>query len=144
MKTSGQGMETTSRFSLEQHAGPYESRPLRSRLFVDGQACGVRVPGYRLLRQYSLPSGHLLVIDCDCPFEEATSVVLLDRNSRLLCCRTLSIPYGSYTLHTMEWTDDRHARISFLDDDRWSLTIRDWGIPLLRPRLRLGRLGATP
>ena len=137
-------METTTRFSLEQHAGPYESWPLRSRLFVDGQACGVHVPGYKLLHQVALPSGNLLVTDFDCPFEEATSFVLLDRNSRLMCTRTLSIPYGSYKLDKMDWVDDRHARISFQDNDRWSLTIRDWGIPLLRPRLRLGRLGATP
>jgi hypothetical protein len=137
-------METTARFSLERHAGPYENWPLRSRLLIDGEPCGVRVPGYSLLHQYALPSGYLLVTDCDCPFEEATSFVLLDRNSRLLCARTLSIPYGSYNLDKMEWIDDRHARISFQDDDRWSLTIREWGIPLLRPRLRLGLLGTKP
>ncbi len=137
-------METTDRYSLERHEGPYESWPLRSRLFIDGEPTAVLIPGYSLLHQVALPSGYLLVTDFDCPFEEATSFVLLDRNSRLLCCRTLSVPYGSYNLDKMAWLDDRHARITFLDDDHWSLTIRNWGIPLLHPRLRLGRLGAKP
>jgi hypothetical protein len=136
-------MQTTTRYALEPHAGPYESWPLRSCLVIDGQPSAVRIPGYSLLRQYALPSGYLLVTDYDCPFEEATSFVLLDRNSRVLCCRTLSVPYGSYNFDKMAWIDERHARITFHDDDHWSLTIRDWGIPLLRPRLRLGRLGAT-
>ena len=103
-------MRTTTRFCLERHEGPYESWPLRSRLLVDGEPRGVRVPGYSLLHQYALPSGYLLVTDCDCPFEEATSFVLLDRNSRLLCARTLSIPYGSYKLAHMEWMGRLGAR----------------------------------
>ena len=95
-------METTTRYSLERHEGPYESWPLRLRLFIDGEPTAVRVPGYNLLHQVALPSGYLLVMDFDCPFEEATSFVLLDRNSRLLCTRTLSIPYGSYKLDKMD------------------------------------------
>jgi hypothetical protein len=137
-------MQTTTRFALERHEGAYERWPVNSRLFVDGQASAVRVPGYTLLHQYTLADGHLLVTDFDCPYEEATSFVLLDRKSRLLCCRTLSIPYGSYNLEHFEWLDDRNARVGFWGNDRWLLTIRDWGIPILRPRLRLGRISATP
>jgi hypothetical protein len=138
-------MQTTTRFALERHAGAYDSWPVNSRLLVDGQPSAVRVPGYTLLHQYLLPDGsQLLVTDFDCPFEEATSFVLLDRKSRLLCCRTLSIPYGSYNLEHFEWLDDRHARVGFQGDDRWLLTIRDWGIPMVRPRLRLGRINTSP
>jgi hypothetical protein len=136
-------MQTTTRFSLERHDGAYETWPVRSRLLVDGQAGAVRVPGHSLLHQYALPAGYLLVTDFDCPYEEATSFVLLDRKSRLLCCRTLSIPYGSYNLDRFEWLDDRNARVTFWENDPWLLTIRDWGIPILRPRLRLGRIATT-
>jgi hypothetical protein len=136
-------MQTTTRFSLEQHAGPYEKWPLRSRLLSDGVRSDTRIPGYVLLHQFATPSGYLLVTDCDCPFEEATSFVLLDKKSRVLSCRTLSIPYGSFNLDKLEWLDDRHARITFWDHDHWLLTIREWGIPYLRPRLRLGRVRAT-
>jgi len=137
-------MQTTTCFSLERHSGPYESWPLRSRLLVDGVPGSARVPGYTLLHQFAMPSGYLLVTDCECPFEEATSFVLLDKKSQLLSCRTLSIPYGSYTLDKIEWLDDHNARLTFRDHDHWLLTIRPWGIPFLRPRLRLGRIGATP
>jgi hypothetical protein len=137
-------MQTTTRFALQRHTGAYDSWPVNSRLLVDGQPSAVRVPGYTLLHQYLLPGGHLLVTDFDCPFEQATSFVLLDRQARLVCCRTLCIPYGSYNLERFEWLDDRHAHVGFQGDDRWLLTIHDWGIPILRPRLRLGRIHTSP
>jgi hypothetical protein len=137
-------MQTTTCFSLERHAGPYETWPLRSRLLIDGEPTPTRIPGYALLHQFATPSGYVLVTDCECPFEEATSFVLLDRKSQLLSCRTLSIPYGSYNLDQIEWLDDRNARLSFWDHDNWLLTIRPRGIPFLCPRLRLGRIATPP
>ena len=77
-------MQTTTCFSLERHAGPYETWPLRTRLWVDGTPSPLRIPGYALLHQFATPNGHLLVTDCECPFEEATSFVLLDKKSQLL------------------------------------------------------------
>jgi hypothetical protein len=136
-------MQTTTCFSLERHEGPYETWPLRTRLLIDGVPSATRVPGYALLHQFATPGGYVLVTDCECPFEEATSCVLLDKKSQLLSSRTLSIPYGSYQLETIEWLDDHNARLTFRDHDHWLLTIRPWGIPLLRPRLRLGRIVAT-
>jgi hypothetical protein len=136
-------MDTSTCFSLAPHSGPFESWPLRSLLLLDGVPCATQVPGCALRHQFALADGHLLVTDFDCPFEEATSFVLLNRKSQLVSCRTLAVPYGSYTLERFEWLDDRNARVTFSGNDPWLLTIRDWGIPLLRPRLRLGRIRAA-
>ena len=133
-------MQRIERFSLAQHPGPYESWPARSRLLVDGQPSATHVPGYSLLHQFALADGSLLVTDCDCPFEEATSFILLDPAHRLLSWRTLAVPYGSFLLQDFTWLDEREAVATFYQDDAWRLRIRPWGIPFLRPRLQLQRL----
>ncbi len=130
-------MKTIGRFSLERHDGPYETWPLLTRLLVDGQPSRVRVPGYELLHQFEVPAGYVLVTDTDCPFEEATSFILLDRGLRLLSRRTLIAPYETFWLDRIEWLDDSHFRAVFLGGDCWLVTIRAWGVPFLFPRLRL-------
>lgn len=132
-------MNRITRFSLEKHQGPYAKWPLRSRLFVDGQATRIRVPGYSLIHQFEIPRGYLLVTDADCPFEETTSFILLSKSLRLLSCRMLLVPYGSFNLDRLEWIDDSRLWAVFHDEDYWLVTIRSWGIPFLLPRLRLRR-----
>ena len=70
-------MNTTTRFSIETHAGPYESRPRRSRVFVDGVPSHLTVSGYVLLCQFETTADYLLVTDHDCVFEEVVNFVLL-------------------------------------------------------------------
>jgi hypothetical protein len=48
-------MNSISRLALEQHEGPYEKWPLRSRLFLDGKPTGLSLPGYDLLHQFETP-----------------------------------------------------------------------------------------
>lgn len=136
-------METTNCFSLECHAGPYEKWPLRSRVLIDGCPSETLIPGYTLLHQFRTSLGYLLITDFDCPFEEATSFSLLDFSYKLISHRTLRVPYGAFNLERVDWKDDATVEVVFLDDDRWLVTLRPWGIPFLRPRIHLMRIPET-
>ena len=133
-------MIRTNRFSLPKHADPYESWPLRTRLFADGEPTEVRVPAYVMLHQFQVEDGYLLVADQDCPFEEATVFALLSHDLRLLSCRVVGAPYNAHLLTGLEWVNPRELVASFGDDFRMRVTIRRRGIPILIPRLRIDHL----
>lgn len=76
-------MHPISRFSLEQHAGPYDTWPTRSRLLLDGEPTRILLPSYALLSQFEIPDAYILVTDYDCPFEEITSFCLVSKELRL-------------------------------------------------------------
>ena len=133
-------MQHTDRFSLEQHPGPYEKWPLRSRLLADGRPTETRVRGYVLLHQFQVDEGWLLVTDHGCPFEEATVFTLLDRDLRVLSARWLGAAYGTFLLTGLTWTDPRILVARFGDDYAVRVTLRPWGIPFLRPRLAMKRV----
>lgn len=130
-------MHATERFTLEQHTGPYEAWPAKTRLWVDGKPSAVQVPGYQLLKQFVVDDGYLLITDYDCPYEEATSFILLDQLLQLVSRKTVGAPYCSECLERIDWLSPRQARVVFYRDVIWSLTIRRWGLPYLRPRLVL-------
>ena len=130
-------MKPISQFALEKHDGPCEKWPQRSRLFLDGRPTGVTLPGYTLLQQFETSDGYILVTDCDCPFEEMTSFALVSKQLRLESCRWLGWMYETFLLEHIEWLDDRTFIAVFCGGDRWRFTIRSWGIPYIRPRLRL-------
>jgi hypothetical protein len=112
------------RFALETHDGPYEKWPPKSRLIVDGALTEARVPGYSLLHQFEITDGYLLVTDYDCPFEEATNFILLDRQLEILAHRSIGAPYCSFLLEKIEWLDDHNLIAVFYQDDRWKVSIR--------------------
>ena len=140
-------MHAIERFSLERHAGPYESWPRRTRLLDRGAPTGVALPAYVLLHQFEVQRGFLLVLDDDCPHEEITTFCLLSADLRVLSRRWLGVPYGSWFLRAIEWIDERRFVGDFRDDplaeprpraectDRVGFVIRSRGIPYLRPRL---------
>src|SRR5262245_23158422 len=136
-------MTPISRFSLETHDGPYEKWPLRSRLFFDGQPTRVKLPGYQLLQQFETPDGYVLVTDFDCPFEEITNFALVGRDMRLKSCRWVGWMYETFLLERIEWQDSRSFIAAIHGGGRWRFSIRTWGIPYLRPRLKLQFLGLT-
>ena len=136
-------MEPTTCFTLESHAGPYEKWPLRSRVLIDAIASDTLIPGYTLLHQFKTSLGYLLITDFDCPFEEATSFSLLDFSYKLISHRKLGVPYGSFNLARVNWKDDLTVEVVFLDNDRWLVTLRPWGIPFLRPRIHLMKIPET-
>lgn len=73
-----------SRFSLETHEGPYEKWPDRSRLSDAGVRTDQKLQGYTVIRQFSIGSHFLLILDFDCPFEEANVLYLLNHKYRVL------------------------------------------------------------
>ena len=130
-------MKAIDRFTLEKHDGPYEQWPLRSRLSLDGKLTGISLPGYELLHQFEIPSGYILVTDYDCPHEEFTHFALISKELRLQSCRWLGWMYDTFLLERIEWRDDRSFTAFFCGNFCFRLTVRSWGIPYLRPRLKL-------
>jgi hypothetical protein len=117
-------MQDAAVFSLEGHTGAVNSRPLRSRVFINGFPTETFVPGFSLLHAFSGDWGHLLITDFDCPVEETTSFVLLEPESlRVAGERQFYVLYGSYTLESVEWLDENNAEITFDSGERWLLTV---------------------
>lgn len=135
-------MKVIEQFSLETHEGPYENWPSRTRLFENGKEIGIRIPGYNLLHQFELKEYYLLITDDDCPFEEGTNFILISKTKKLLAFQILFVPYGSVILENVEWVDEQRLRVEFYENDYWMLTIRPWGIPYLRSRLKLNRISS--
>lgn len=136
-------MQSTDRFTLERHDGPYESWPLRSRLFADGVATGISLPGYQLHNQLETTDGYVFVTDYDCPFEEITNFVFVTKNFRLQSCRWLGRMYESALLERIEMVDERNFLAVIFNEHCYLLTIRSWWIPYIRPRLRMEYLGKS-
>lgn len=134
----------TRRFTLERHPGAYETWPPRSRLYADGRPTATRVPGYTLLHQFEVEGGYLLVTDHDCPHEEATAFILLDRGLRARSVRQLGAMYATFLLTGLRWIGRTRLVASFGDDHHVRVTIRPWGIPFLRPRLSVRRIRTAP
>jgi hypothetical protein len=132
-------MTEIDRFTLEKHDGPYETWPLRSRLLLDGKATNLSLPGYVLLSQFETADGYVLITDYDCPFEEITNFALVGKHPlRLLSCRWLGWMYETFILERIEWLDQRtFIAVIGGSDHCWRLSIRSWGIPYVRPRLKL-------
>jgi len=130
-------MKPISRFALEKHDGPYETWPLRSRLSLDGKPTDISLPGYTLLHQFETSNGYILVTDYDCPYEEITNFALISKQLRLQSCRWLGWMYETFLLERIEWIDDRTFTAFFHGNLCCRLTVRSWGIPYIRPRLKL-------
>ncbi|OQW75616.1 MAG: hypothetical protein BVN35_08170 [Proteobacteria bacterium ST_bin11] len=142
-------MRATDIFSLERHDGEYENWPLQTRLLINGLPSSCYLPGYRLLHQFQTPANeYLLISDCDCPFEEATEVILLDSQCKVLALRSFRVPYGAFCLDEAQVLDPANLKLSFFRDDHWQLTITPknqfclhfssrTGLPAFRTRLQL-------
>lgn len=131
-------MHASSRFGLENHAGPYPTWPVTSRLVVDGAAVDTRIRGYVIEGQYETDLGSLLVTSYDCPHEEACAFTLLDAGLRVLAQRELGAPYASMLLHGHWPIDARTLALHFNAERFWTLRLQAPGrLPWQRPRLVL-------
>src|SRR5262245_51918272 len=137
LSPDGRRMRPIDRFTLEKHDGPYETWPLRSRLSLDGRPTGISLPGYTLLHQFETSNGYIVVTDYDCPFEEITNFALISRRLRLQSCRWIGWMYETFLLERIEWIDARTFTAFFHGNLCCRFTIRSWGIPYMRPRLKL-------
>jgi len=145
-------MQTIDIFSLKSHAGEYQSWPLQTQLLINDLPSSCYVPGYRLLHQFQTSANdYLLICDWDCPFEEATEIILLDSQFKVVGVRSLGVPYGSFSLNEALVLDDVNLKLTFFRDEHWQVTItpqnlpclyfssRSW-LPTFRTRIRLKRL----
>jgi hypothetical protein len=130
-------MKPIDRFTLQKHDGPYEKWPQRSHLFLDGNPTDICLPGYTLLHQFETPSGYILVTDYDCPYEEITNFALVSKQLRVQSCRWIGWMYETFLLERIEWIDDRTFTAFFCGNFCCRFTVRSWGIPYIRPRLKL-------
>jgi hypothetical protein len=117
-------MERINAFSLEDHAGPYERWPLRSRLFFDGRDTGRSLGGYVVEAQFRVGGRYLLVTSDDCPFEETTRFYYLDGEFRVLSRKWFLTPYQSWCLQSMDPAGESSFRVVFYGDAPWLLRIR--------------------
>ncbi|NJK52152.1 MAG: hypothetical protein HC936_03770 [Leptolyngbyaceae cyanobacterium SU_3_3] len=136
-------MKAVQLFALESHSGPYDKWPLRTRLLIDGKLSPILIPGYILLCQFKIDDGYLLVTDCDCPYEETTSFILLSNDMKLISYKMLFVLYGSFNFESIAWINSQYAQVTFWKNDIWNLRIRKFDIPYLLPRLILQRHGQT-
>jgi hypothetical protein len=130
-------MKPINRFTLQKHGGPYETWPIRSRLSLDGQPIDIWLPGYKLLHQFETPYGYILITDYDCPYEEITNFALISKQLRVQSCRWIGWVYETFLLERIEWIDDRTFTAFFCGNLCCRFTVRSWGIPYIRPRLKL-------
>ncbi|SNT14016.1 hypothetical protein SAMN06265795_1158 [Noviherbaspirillum humi] len=137
-------MEAISAFSLEQHPGPNEQRPRRTRLFRDGIDTGATVPGYVIEAQYRCKQGFLLIVSQDCPFEESNDFLLLGPDYKLLASRALIYPYETFILHSHAPAGENSLRLVYHDGLSYTLSVAPAGWKFWRSyRLTLRRIGAA-
>lgn len=106
-------------FMLEQHTGPYEQWPLRSRLYYKGNASDCYVPGYLLEAQYAFSEGYILIISYDCPFEERNEILFLDRLFKIKAKKSI---HGEL-LYTHWPCSENQLALHFYSDHFYQLSI---------------------
>ncbi|MCL2524481.1 MAG: hypothetical protein FWF20_01550 [Betaproteobacteria bacterium] len=116
-------MELISDFALEQHAGPYESWGLSSRLLRNGVATDVLLPGYVLEAQYRHSRGFLFLTSWDCPFEEALDIVTTAADLKILGRKRIGAPYASYWLESHEVLNERQVLLQSKGSPEFRVTV---------------------
>lgn len=117
-------MQAIELFSLASRAGDDRNWPLQTLLLQNGVPTACQVPGYRLLHQFRTETGdYLLICDWDCPFEEASEFVLLNRELQVLARRSLALPYASFVLDGVEIVSPDELRLNYYPDQQWALRV---------------------
>lgn len=127
-------------YRLAEPPGDGAPRPLRTPLqYSDGRDTGSAVPGFVLLHQFRVGVETLLITDWDCPYEEATEVMLLDAAHRLVARRSFGAMYSSWALREVEVVDATRLRLDFHGGPRVRIAVRDaapwWSPAAWRSRL---------
>ncbi len=115
--------KSLSCFSLARHEGEYETWPLETELYFNGQPTCTEVPGYVLEAQYSLDNGFLLVTTWDCPYEEMATFILLDEDLELLSRTDLGVCQATGDFKDAQWLDGKKLTFRFFNEEKWQLTI---------------------
>lgn len=116
-------MNIINKFTLQEHDGEYESRPLKSFLYYCGEALGVKVSGYVIDRQFELEDYFLLFINWDCPFEEGCEIIVLNKVKKVVGSYSFNALYNSYKLNTVAELSKNHYKLTFNELDCFEVTI---------------------
>ena len=134
-------MKKIDSFSFVTHTGDYQSWPLKTQLLHHKQPTQTHLPGYQLLHQFILATGeYVLITDWDCPFEEATEVVLLSAAFALTARHSFSAPYGSFNLEDLQVIDETNLKLTFYQNDCRQVTIATKKTGLLGSRIKVVQL----
>ena len=128
-------------FSLQTHTGDYQKWPLKTLLLKNATPTQAHLPGYQILHQFQLNSGeYLLITDWDCPFEEATEMLLLSAELALIARHSFGVPYGSFNLEALQVIDDANLTLTFYQNDCKQVTITAEKTGLLGSRIKVTQI----
>lgn len=140
-------MQPIKRFRLERHHWGTESSPHRSKLLLGDSDTGFAVTGNLLLHEFETQSSFVLITSCGTAFDEAFAVTLLDKRiKRVVAERVISTSHHGGWLRDVQQESDNCLGLHLTldgcqrEDVYWRVTIRTYGIPLIRPRIGLSRL----
>lgn len=111
------------KFTLQEHEGKYEDRPLKSALYFCNRSTGLKVSGYVIEKQFELPSYFLLLINWDCPYEEGCEIVVLNKELRVVGGHSFAPYYNSYSLSDISELSNNHYKLVFNESECFYLTI---------------------
>ena len=116
-------MISINKFTLPKHEGNYEDWPLKSVLYYDGKALNVKVRGFVIEEQFELPEYFLLLMNFDCPYEEACEVAVLNKQFKLVGTYIFSTFYGSYLFNQISERSKNCYEMMFHGPQYFELTI---------------------
>jgi hypothetical protein len=114
-------------FSLEQHVGPYEEWPTKTKLFINDKYTGTQLVGYVIDAQYSVEDHYLLILSMDCIFEESNTIFLLNNSFEIIAHANIpeefSVLPGSYLLNECKIISDKELILKYQDSISFRLEI---------------------
>jgi hypothetical protein len=119
----GSSVIPIDKFTIQEHEGKYEDRPLKSLLYFNDEELNVKVSGFVIEKQYELPNYFLLLVNWDCPFEEGCEVVVLNKNFEIIGSHSFTPFYNSYLLSSVNELSCNHYKLVFNESDCFELVI---------------------
>ncbi|MEG3753568.1 hypothetical protein [Psychromonas arctica] len=116
-------MNIIDKFTIQEHEGDYEKRPLKSLLYYRGKALGKKVSGYVIEKQFELDDYFLLLINWDCQFEESCEIIVINKLQKIVGHYSFTSFYNSYNLRTVCELSKNNFRLTFNESDNFEVII---------------------
>lgn len=127
-----------SQFSLETHQGEYEMWPAKTKLYTNQNESKISLKGYHLNEQLETETGYMLILDCNCPYEEVLFIYFLSKDMQILSTKTIGDYFwsignpGVYSRKKLTENelifsfDEQESLYSLQVKDQTSLLSRNW------------------
>ena len=116
-------MYLIDKFSLQEHKGEYEKRPLKSLLYYCGESLEKKVSGYVIDKQFELTNYFLIFISWDCPFEEGCEILVLNKLQKIVGSYSFTPFYNSYNLSVVSELSKDQYKLTFNESDNFELRV---------------------